>query len=318
MGEKEKEKREERDASWIGLNTLNFSEAQNSNERDEKSSQRTRRRQKMMMRGGGVLFSRCCRRGWCVLRPLNGVCSSSLSSSSRKKVSSSIQNATTIQTRGRILASTTRCCSSSSSSSSSKARNNGWAQTASEAIPDPQTLLNYRCASNLSTQQANAVLSPNPSFVRVLAGPGSGKTHVLVSRVQHLIEDENVSPENILCITFTNKAAKELRNRLEKTMGADVSRAITAGTFHAVAARILRKHVEKVHEALERTADFTIYDSDDSKAVVRDILVEKLGQTKKSAAPLPMKNFISMRMSNTIQNTMNYLMFIKPNIRFCI
>jgi DNA helicase-2/ATP-dependent DNA helicase PcrA len=98
--------------------------------------------------------------------------------------------------------------------------------------------------------------------------------------VQHLIEDENVSPENILCITFTNKAAKELRNRLEKTMGADVSRAITAGTFHAVAARILRKHVEKVHEALERTADFTIYDSDDSKAVVRDILVEKLGQTK--------------------------------------
>ena len=46
----------------------------------------------MMMRGGGVLFSRCCRRGWCVLRPLNGVCSSSLSSSSRKKVSSSIQN----------------------------------------------------------------------------------------------------------------------------------------------------------------------------------------------------------------------------------
>ncbi len=162
---------------------------------------------------GGVLFSRCCRRGFCVLRPVKlGFCSSSSLSSSRKKVSS-IQNTTTIQ-RGRILASTTRCCSSSSSSSSSKAMNNGWAQTASEAIPDPQTLLNYRCSSNLSTQQANAVLSPNPSFVRVLAGPGSGKTHVLVSRVQHLIEDENVSPENILCITFTNKAAKELRNRL--------------------------------------------------------------------------------------------------------
>ena len=156
------------------------------------------------MMSGGVLFSRCCRRGWCVLRPLNGFCSLS----SRKKVSS-IQNTTTIQ-RGRILSSTTRCCSSSSSSSS-KAMNNGWAQTASEAIPDPQTLLNYRCSSNLSTQQANAVLSPNPSFVRVLAGPGSGKTHVLVSRVQHLIEDEHVSPENILCITFTNKAAKELR-----------------------------------------------------------------------------------------------------------
>ncbi|CAL6381469.1 unnamed protein product [Bathycoccus prasinos] len=241
----------------------------------------------------GVLF-RCCRRG-CVLQPL-GFCSSSSSSSSRKKVSS-IQNTTTIQ-RGRILSSTTRCCSSSSSSSSPAKTKNGWAQTASAAIPDPQTLLNYRCSSNLSSQQANAVLSPNPSFVRVLAGPGSGKTHVLVSRVQHLIEDENVSPENILCITFTNKAAKELRNRLEKTMGADVSRAITAGTFHAVAARILRKHVEKVHEALERTADFTIYDSDDSKAVVRDILVEKLGQTKKSAAPLPMKNFISAAKSS--------------------
>jgi DNA helicase-2/ATP-dependent DNA helicase PcrA len=173
-----------------------------------------------------------------------------------------------------------------------------WAQTASEAIPNPETLLNYRCAKNLSNAQASAVLSPNPSFVRVLAGPGSGKTHVLVSRVQHLIEDQNVLPENILCITFTNKAAKELRNRLEKAMGAEVSRAITAGTFHAVAARILRKHVEKLHEELERTSDFTIYDSDDSKSVVRDILVEKLGQSKKSAAPLPMKNFISAAKSS--------------------
>ena len=173
-----------------------------------------------------------------------------------------------------------------------------WAQTASEAIPNPETLLTYRCAKNLSNAQASAVLSPNPSFVRVLAGPGSGKTHVLVSRVQHLIEDQNVLPENILCITFTNKAAKELRNRLEKAMGAEVSRAITAGTFHAVAARILRKHVEKLHEELERTSDFTIYDSDDSKSVVRDILVEKLGQSKKSAAPLPMKNFISAAKSS--------------------
>ena len=63
-------------------------------------------------------------------------------------------------------------------------------------------------------------------------------------------------------------------------------------------ARILRKHVGKVHEELERTADFTIYDSDDSKALIRDILVEKLGQTKKSAAPLPMKNFISAAKSS--------------------
>ena len=175
---------------------------------------------------------------------------------------------------------------------------NKWAQTAAEAIPDPTTLLNYRCSENLSDAQANAVLSPNPSFVRVLAGPGSGKTHVLVSRVQHLIEDQNVLPENILCITFTNKAAKELRNRLEKAMGVGVSRAITAGTFHAVAARILRKHVGKLHEELQRTSDFSIYDSDDSKALIRDILVEKLGQTKKSAAPLPMKNFISAAKSS--------------------
>ena len=75
----------------------------------------------------------------------------------------------------------------------------------------------------------------------------------MVSRVQHLIEDQNVLPENILCITFTNKAAKELRNRLEKAMGVGV---IGDHGGDVSCGRQERKHVGKLHEELQRTSDF--------------------------------------------------------------
>ena len=213
--------------------------------------------------------------------------------------------------RGSISSGFRASSSSSSSSSSSKddvsdglsgnrekkkkKMRTGWAETAAEALgEDFEALLANECdrLKGLSRAQREAVLGANPGVMRVLAGPGSGKTHVVVNRVRWLIEHENVSPESILCITFTNKAAKELRNRLGKSVGENVVKGITAGTFHALAARILRKHVERL--GIARTSDFTIYDSDDSKAVVKDILVEKLKMAKKEANPLSLKSLLSL------------------------
>ena len=143
----------------------------------------------------------------------------------------------------------------------------------------------------LNDDQRAAVLAPLGA-TRVLAGPGSGKTHVLIGRVAHLIHEEKVSPREILCITFTNKAARELRERLRDKIGDQAARDITAGTFHSVAARMLRRHGDRIPN-IGRTGDFTIYDADDSKAIVRDVLVNQFHEPKKSAQPGPLKNWIS-------------------------
>ena len=143
----------------------------------------------------------------------------------------------------------------------------------------------------LNDYQREAVLAPTGA-TRVLAGPGSGKTHVLIGRVAHLIHELKTPPSEILCITFTNKAARELRERLRDKIGDAAARDITAGTFHSVAARMLRRHGEWI-PGIGRTGDFTIYDADDSKHIVRDVLVNKFGETKKTAQPGPLRNWIS-------------------------
>lgn len=104
--------------------------------------------------------------------------------------------------------------------------------------------------------------------VLVVAGPGSGKTRVLTFRIAHLIE-KGVAPWEILALTFTNKAAREMKDRIEKVVGEKAQR-VWAGTFHSIFARILRGEAERIGY----TSNFTIYDSDDSKSLLRNIIKE--------------------------------------------
>lgn len=101
----------------------------------------------------------------------------------------------------------------------------------------------------------------------LLAGAGSGKTRVLTNRVAYLIEEEGVNPYNILAITFTNKAAGEMRDRIDKmvSFGAE---SVWVSTFHSLCVRILRRFIDKI----DYQSNFTIYDSDDQKAVIKACL----------------------------------------------
>lgn len=103
----------------------------------------------------------------------------------------------------------------------------------------------------------------------IIAGAGSGKTRVLTYRIAYLIEQKGVDPFNILALTFTNKAAKEMRNRIEKVVGTE-ARNLWMGTFHSVFARILRAEADK----LGYPSNFTIYDTDDSKQLIKSIVKE--------------------------------------------
>lgn len=102
----------------------------------------------------------------------------------------------------------------------------------------------------------------------ILAGAGSGKTRVLTHRVAYLISEYGVNPWNILALTFTNKAAGEMRERVDSIVGEDVAGDIWVSTFHSTCVRILRRYIE----ALGYERSFTIYDSDDQRALMRDIL----------------------------------------------
>jgi DNA helicase-2/ATP-dependent DNA helicase PcrA len=103
----------------------------------------------------------------------------------------------------------------------------------------------------------------------IIAGAGSGKTRVLTYRIAHLIQTQGVDPFNIMALTFTNKAAKEMRERIERVVGKD-ARNLWMGTFHSVFARILRAEAHHIGYP----NDFTIYDTDDSKSLLRSIVKE--------------------------------------------
>lgn len=103
--------------------------------------------------------------------------------------------------------------------------------------------------------------------VLLLAGAGSGKTRVLTHRIAYLIEEKGVNPYNIMAITFTNKAAKEMRQRVDNLVGYGAD-AIWVCTFHSTCVRILRRYIDR----LGYKTNFTIYDTDDQKSVVKDII----------------------------------------------
>ena len=120
----------------------------------------------------------------------------------------------------------------------------------------------------LNQEQGRAVFQTEGP-VLILAGAGSGKTRVLTHRIAYLIEKCNVNPYNIMAITFTNKAAGELKDRLAARLG-PMANDIWASTFHSACVRILRRDIDRV--GFDK--DFTIYDTDDSKRVIKDILKE--------------------------------------------
>ena len=128
--------------------------------------------------------------------------------------------------------------------------------------------------STLNPAQRQAVETTEGPLL-VLAGAGSGKTRVLTTRVAHLVEDLGVNPWNILAVTFTNKAANEMRERLGQLLPRSL-RGMWIYTFHSMCVRMLRADAE----LLGYTNSFTIYDADDSKRLVKDIM-DELGIDKK-------------------------------------
>ena len=117
----------------------------------------------------------------------------------------------------------------------------------------------------LNEQQKEAVFHTEGPLL-ILAGAGSGKTRVLTHRIAYLIEERGVNPWNILAITFTNKAAGEMRERVDRLVGFG-SESIWVSTFHSTCVRILRRYIDRIGF----DTNFTIYDSDDQKSLMRDV-----------------------------------------------
>ena len=122
--------------------------------------------------------------------------------------------------------------------------------------------------NELNESQRNAVLyCDGPSLV--IAGAGSGKTRVLTYKIAYLLEN-GYQPWNILALTFTNKAAREMKDRIARQVGAPSARYLWMGTFHSVFSRILRAEADRIGF----TSNFTIYDTSDSKSLIRSIIKE--------------------------------------------
>src|SRR2546429_945912 len=124
-----------------------------------------------------------------------------------------------------------------------------------------------------------------------LAGPGSGKTRVITHRIAYLVEHEGISPWRILAVTFTNKAAKEMRERLEKLVGVSASKEMTIGTFHAICARVLRMEADELLPyGLNRS--FVIFDTEDQTTLVRQA-IKGLDLDEKQYRPAVIQALIS-------------------------
>ncbi|MCI8980416.1 MAG: UvrD-helicase domain-containing protein, partial [Clostridia bacterium] len=147
--------------------------------------------------------------------------------------------------------------------------------------------------SNLNDRQKEAVMETEGP-VLVLAGAGSGKTTVLVNRIAYMISEKNILPWNILAITFTNKAANEMKERIDKLLG-DTANNIWVGTFHSVCVKILRTCID----LLGYGRDFIIYDTADTRTLMKECLRE-LNIDEKS---FPHRNVLSI-----ISNAKNDLM----------
>jgi len=141
--------------------------------------------------------------------------------------------------------------------------------------------------SHLNPEQREAAVHFERPLL-VLAGAGSGKTRVLTTRIAHLVEEFGVDPASILALTFTNKAAAEMRERIRKILGREPG-GMWMGTFHAIGARILRRHATR----LGWTPNFVIYDAGDAESLVRRIVKEELQLDPKRWSPKAIQGAIS-------------------------
>ena len=130
--------------------------------------------------------------------------------------------------------------------------------------------------------------------VMVIAGAGSGKTRVLTYRIAHMMK-QGVDPFNIMALTFTNKAAKEMNHRISTIVGDTEARSITMGTFHSVFSRILRQNAARIGYP----QNFTIYDTQDTKSLLKDI-IKQMGLDDKIYKPAMVYNRISTAKNNLI------------------
>ncbi|MBI4100606.1 UvrD-helicase domain-containing protein [Candidatus Microgenomates bacterium] len=160
---------------------------------------------------------------------------------------------------------------------------------------------------DLNSQQQSAV-SQTDGPILILAGAGSGKTRVLTYKIAYLIAQSGVSPENILALTFTNKAAAEMKNRIKKLVARSpeaTSKLPWASTFHSFCARILR--IEGKH--IDLAPNFLIYDQADQKELIKAVL-KKLDLSPKSFSPASVLNTISGA-KNELISALEYLQYAK-------
>ena len=127
-------------------------------------------------------------------------------------------------------------------------------------------MLNLEYLNNLNEKQKEAVLHLKGPLL-IVAGAGSGKTRVLISRIAHIIQNKKAYPNQILAVTFTNKAAKEMQDRIGKIIKKDAVGLSWFGTFHSVCAKLLRKHAK----AVNLSSNFTIIDRDDQIKLIKNI-----------------------------------------------
>ena len=139
----------------------------------------------------------------------------------------------------------------------------------------------------LNLEQLEAVLHKDGPLL-VFAGAGSGKTRVITYRIAHLIREHGVAPRHILAVTFTNKAADELKERLNRLLEGYEARGLWVGTFHAICARILRES----GRAIDIPPNFVVYDDGDQLEVVRRVLID-LNIDEKQIGARPIRNAIS-------------------------
>ncbi len=150
----------------------------------------------------------------------------------------------------------------------------------------PDTAAAEELLGGLNPIQAEAARATEGP-VMIIAGPGSGKTRTLTHRIAYLLAAKKAWPSQILALTFTNKAAKEMRQRVVELVG-DEAKGMWIGTFHSVFARVLRREADKIGFS----RDFTIYDSDDSERLIKEQM-RRFGIDPKKVTPRSVRNAIS-------------------------